>query len=275
MKNHVSHPLPFTIRKNLFVALSFTTAFIAGGDRVEAASISVPNYSFESQRAGPPFYADPRIDSWKKAPRPAYFDENAFGITWDQTAGNFLDNFVGNPAPLDNRDGDQGAYFLAFPGVSLFQDYNTVDWHGGAPTHAFDATFEVGKSYQLTIGLLGKGGMADGTAFLLGLYYGDSSSPLTVASTTALYSAATFPSSTHLVDFVVNVPTVQATDAWAGQHIGIELINLNGAGAGYWDMDNVRLISQVPEPSALSLLALGMGAVLLRIRRSAARTLSI
>jgi hypothetical protein len=231
-----------------------------------AGSITVPNFSFESQVAGQPFYANPQIDSWQKAPQPGYFDPNIFQVTWDQTAGTFFDAAPGNPSPILNLDGAQGAYLLGFPGVSLFQDYNTTDWNHPTPTHAFDATFEVGKSYQLTIGVLGKGGLTDGSTLMLGLYYGNSSNPQTVGSTFAVYSAATFPTVTNLVDFTVNVPMVQASDAWAGQHIGIEIINLGGPSAGYWDLDNVRLTS-VPEP-AVGTLVLGALGVWVARRRS-------
>jgi hypothetical protein len=45
------------------------------------------------------------------------------------------------------------------------------------------------------------------------------------------------------VDCHVDVPVAKSTDAWAGQHIGIQFkstvsTNLEG---GYWDLDNVRL----------------------------------
>jgi len=228
----------------------------------QAASIPVPNYSFESQVATPQGgYADIRIDSWQKAPQPAYYDPNLFGgYTWAQTAGVFLDNFVGNPAPLANRDGNQGAYLFALPGDGLFQDFNTTDWSHSSPTHAFDATFQVGQSYQLELGVLGKGGMPDGTTLMIGLYYGDSSNPQTVASTLAVYSAATFPGITSLVDFTVNVPTVQASDAWAGQHMGIEIVSISPPSAGYWDMDNVRLTA-VPEPGAAGLAFAALGSL--------------
>ena len=231
-----------------------------------AGSITVPNFSFESQAAGAPFYADPRIDSWQKAPQPAYFDPAIFQVTWDQTAGAFFDAAPGNSSPIANLNGAQGAYLLAFPGVSLFQDYNTTDWNHPTPTHAFDATFQVGQSYQLTIGVLGKGGLADGTTLMMGLYYGDSSNPHTIASTLAVYSAAAFPTITNLTDFTVSVPMVQGADAWAGQHIGIEIINLGGPSACYWDLDNVRLTS-VPEPAAATLL-LGLLGVWVAGRRS-------
>jgi hypothetical protein len=258
-------------RRQIAVAVCIT-ALAACVGALHAQPINVPNGSFESQVAAPPAYADTRVDSWQKAPKPGYFDEQAFGFLWDQTAGVFLDNFVGNPSPLDNIDGNQGAYMLAFPGVSLFQDYNTTNWNHPTPTHDFNATFEVGKSYQLTVGLVGgRGGMTDGTTLLLGLYYGDSLSPVIVASTLAIYSASAFPSSTLLVDYTVTVPTVQAGDAWAGQNIGIEVVNISGTGAGYWDLDNVRLVAAVPEPGSLSLLALGFGGLLLARARSRPR----
>ena len=253
----------------LIMVVAGFVSIVASAFTLQAQTISVPNGSFESQMAGPPFFADPRVDSWQKAPKPGYFNEQAIGITWDQTAGVYLDRFAGNPNPIDNINGNQGAYMLAFPGVSLFQDHNTTDWSHSTPTHDFNAVFEVGKSYELTIGLLGKGGMADGTSLLLGLYYGSSSSPVTVASTTAIYSAAAFPSITHLIDYTVTVPTVQAGDAWAGQNIGVEVINMSGTGAGYWDLDNVRV---VPEPSTLSLLSAGLGGLLWMRWRARRRT---
>jgi hypothetical protein len=257
------------VNRQLIAVTIGITALAACVGMLHAQPILVPNGSFEFQVAAPPAYADTRVDSWQKSPKPGYFDEQAYGLLWDQTAGVFLDNFVGNPSPLDNINGNQGAYVLAFPGVSLFQDYNTTDWNHPTAPHDFNATFEVGKSYQLTVGLLGgRGGMMDGTTLMLGLYYGNSLSPVTVASASAIYSATAFPSSTHLVDYTVTVPTVQAGDAWAGQNIGIELINLSGTGAGYWDLDNVRLVAAVPEPGSLSLLALGFGGLQLARARS-------
>jgi len=109
----------------------------------------------------------------------------------------------------------------------------------------------------------GLGGMPQGTSLEIALYYRDlANNMVPVGTTTIAYTAAGFPSSTHLVDFNVNVPTVQATDAWAGQNIGIELMSASGTGTGYWDLDNVRL-SQVPEPGSLGLLACGVGGFVL------------
>ena len=250
-----------------------TLAICAAAGPLCADSIPVPGFSFESPTvpASSP-YATTHVDSWQKAPKPAYFDETAFGLYWDQTAGAFLDNFTGNPDPLDNRVGNQCAFILGFPGAALFQDYNSTDWHNLPPTHAFDATYEAGKSYQLTVGLVGRS-MPDGTTLGLQLYYRDDlDAMVTIGFTPVVYSAAAFPLTTHLYDYSVDVPEVQPTDAWAGKKIGIELIEFTSgatqSGVGYWDIDNVRLTS-APEPSSLGLLALG-GLALLR-RRSRAR----
>ena len=65
------------------------------------------------------------------------------------------------------------------------------------------------------------------------------------------------------------LPEVQAGDAWAGHNVGIQLLSAYGTGVGYWDVDNVRLVS-VPEPATLGLLALGAAGMLI-IRSRAQR----
>ena len=47
--------------------------------------------------------------------------------------------------------------------------------------------------------------------------------------------------------------TGNISDAWAGKNIGIRIDSVVGTGDGYWDMDNVRLVSMVPEPGAFAL----------------------
>jgi len=51
---------------------------------------SSPNNSFESPSTLP-VGVSTSIDSWQKIPKPAYFDEAAFGFQWIQTAGIFYD----------------------------------------------------------------------------------------------------------------------------------------------------------------------------------------
>lgn len=204
-------------------------------------------------------YVTTMIDSWQKAAKPAYFDETAYGLLWDQTAGLFQNPPAGAANHIDNVDGNQGAYFLAFPQVALFQDYNTTDWNHSSPTHDFNAIYQVGMSYQLTVGVLGGlGGMPEGASLLLELYYRDAGNNIVpVGNTTVVYTAAAFPSATHLLDVNVTVPAVQTTNAWAGQNIGIELMSVDGTGTGYWDLDNVRL-TEVPEPGSVALLGGGL-----------------
>jgi hypothetical protein len=66
---------------------------------------------------------------------------------------------------------------------------------------------------------------------------------VTVASTNVIYDTNVFANVLHLLDFSVNVPTVQSTNAWVGQNIGIliEAITSPELIGGVWDLDNVRL----------------------------------
>jgi len=243
-------------------AASFATvvslALAAGTPRLQAQPITVPNFSFESPTAPSTYpFVNVLVDSWQKAPEPAYYGPaigTPYGIPWIGTAGVFLD-----VNPYVNHVGNQAGYLLAFPQVALFQDYNS------SPTHDFNAVFETGKSYNLTIGLFGKDTLAPGSTLEFSLYYLDAlDNKVTVGSTTATYSAANFPmtSPLSLIDYALDIPTVQAGDVWAGSYIGIELESttpLAMSTGGNWDFDNVRLTA-VPEPATLSLSLVILGA---------------
>jgi len=223
-------------------------ALVAFSNSLLAQPIPVPNGSFETPTPPPGFPASPQVDNWLKAPQPPGIPLPG-GITWEQLAGVFPNTPVGAVDHIDNVDGNQAAYMFAIPGVALFQQLNSV--------------FEAGNSYHLTLGILGGGGITEGSSFLMSLYYLDgANNPVTVAATPITYSAAGFPNPTHLYDFSVNLGTVQASDAWAGRNIGIQLLSTFGTGAGYWDVDNVRLVA-VPEPGTMALFALGAGGLLL------------
>ena len=93
--------------------------------------------------------------------------------------------------------------------------------------------------------------MPQGATLQISLYYRDGPTNLvTVAATDITNSVTVFSNTTHLSDFTVDTAAVRPGDAWAGQHIGVQIrstvVDTNLAG-GYWDLDNVRLFA-VPEP---------------------------
>jgi hypothetical protein len=226
-------------------AIAALAVSLAVCSTIHAASVAVPNSSFESPSTLP-VGVSTTIDSWQKIPKPAYFDEAAFGFQWVQTAGIFYDT-----NPYANRDGIQCAYMLSFPQVTLYQD----------STSGFNATYGIGQSYTLTLGVFGKS-LNPNNSLQLSLYYRDAgNNVVTIGSpTTITYDPATFPTTAplNLVDYSVTVPAVQAGDAWAGKNIGIMIqVTSSDFTGGYWDMDNVRLTT-VPEPAVASLLALGI-----------------
>jgi hypothetical protein len=218
------------------------------------AVIYVPNSSFENPtvpQVNP--YAQAGMDSWQMSPQPAwYYPSNYDYAPWESRMGEFY-NVPFPGSYIDNCDGIQAGFVFAFQDVAIFQDYNTIYGTNTAPSHAFNSTYNVGRAYSLTVGLIGGGGnMQDGIPFQLSLYYRDAfSNIVTVGATIVTNTAVNFPTNTHFVDFSVHVPTVKATDAWAGQNIGIELLSLattNNQG-GYWDVDNVRLVEVIDVPN--------------------------
>jgi len=215
--------------------LTLAVLILAAG-ALQAGTVAIPNASFESPVTP---YAGPFVDSWQQAPSP-----------YSQQTGVFLNLPPGDPSHIDNCDGAQAAFFFASQQVALFQDYDSTDYTNSTPTHAFDATFEVGKSYTLTVGVIGGTNLAipmqEGTTLELSLYYRDDlGDKHTAAATTITNSGAAFGLSRHFVDYHVHLPTVQSGDPWAGRHIGMQFLStvspeLEG---GYWDLDNVRLFS--------------------------------
>ncbi|MBI3415278.1 MAG: hypothetical protein HY043_08155 [Verrucomicrobia bacterium] len=234
---------------------SFFMAAVVFSHTLYAQKIDIPNSSFESPVVS--FVAIP-IDAWQKLPKPDSFVETG-GITWDQEVGVFKNTPTNSLDHIDNCDGNQAIWLFAVPQVGLFQDYDSKDAQTPTPTHAFDAKFELGKAYQLTVGLIGGGGnMAEGATLELSLYYRDAASNMvTVAATSITNTADIFTNRTHFINFDVKVPSVKAGDAWAGRHIGVQLkstVTPELAG-GYWDVDNFRL-SAITRPALVLSYAL-------------------
>ena len=229
--------------------LAAGSILFAGTGLIKAAAIVVPNASFELPATG---YASPNIESWQKSPKPDWYVEGG-GFYWSQLTGAFRNQPPNDPTHIDNCDGNQAMWLFAVPEVAIFQDFDSVDWNDPAPSHAFDATFEVGKSYRLTVGVIGGGGgMLEGVTLEISFYYRDSASNrVTVARTSITNTPALFPNTTHLVNFTVDLPFVKANDAWAGHNIGVQFlstVDTNLQSGGYWDLDNVRL-SAIDQPS--------------------------
>jgi len=231
------------MRGRVLVPFGVLTALAGGSACALAATVSVPNASFESP---PTPFVSIAIDSWEKTPKPDWYVEDG-GFLWTQLTGAFANPNPPSPDHIVNCDGQQAVWLFAVPEVGLFQDYDSKDLDDPAPTHDFAVRFEVGKSYHLTVGVIGTGGgMLPGATLALSLYYRDSASNrVTVAATTITNPPTVFSNNTQFVDCAVNTPTVRPSDAWANQHIGIRFLstvstNLQG---GYWDLDHVRLLA--------------------------------
>jgi HpiC1 cyclase len=240
----------FGLAAGLAILLN-SAVFLRGG------MLSIPNASFESPPVPPVApYAAPDIDHWEKTPQPAWYNPADNSDTpWEYLMGQFYN--VPFPGQfIDNCDGSQAAFLFALPEAGLFQDYNSIYGTNTRPDHAFDATFNPGSAYDLIVGVVGGGGgMQPGATLQISLYYRDSSSnKVIIASAMITNSPSAFPTNTHLVDFQLHLPMVKTGDAWAGQHIGIQLLSTTGfdLAGGYWDLDNVRLAEVVPPVLVLS-----------------------
>jgi hypothetical protein len=243
--------------RNIFprvLLAGLAAGFLASPPAHGQDSITVPNYSFENPTTT---FVSTVIDDWQKAPQSPDFNPNQ-GYTWDQITGIFF-NGPGS-AYITNADGQQVGYIFADPGAGLFQQLS--------------ATYQPGKAYRLTVGIVGQGGgILDGVTLDLQLYYllPDGATMSVIADTTVTENSTNFPNHTTEYDFTASLPMVEETDLWAGQPIGIQILSTATSAdeGGYWDVDNVQLMA-TPEPGAAALLACGGLALLRRRARRAA-----
>lgn len=211
-------------------------------EHIVETSVVVPNGSFESPTTT---YAWSTIDYWQKTPKPPEFDES-LGFPWVAETGLFLNNSNNPPVYIINCDLQQALYLFSYPGVGLFQDYDSIGSTSTIPDHRLDVRYEPNHSYRLTVGVIGGPGsqLVDGTTLQLELYYRDAGTNLiTVASNVIVHSLATFTNHIQFQDFSVETRVVEAGDAWAGKHLGIRFLSTTTHDllGGYWDLDNVRL----------------------------------
>ena len=158
-----------------------------------------------------------------------------------------------NADHINNMDGTQAAYIFTFPGAGFFQDFEAVDWSGAS--HAFNAVYEVGRAYHLTAALTSSSNqpLTNGASLQMSLYYRDAASNIVnIAATNIVFNDQVFTNLSYFIDFKLDLPAVNATNAWAGKHIGVQFISTTfdpNLVTGVWDVDNVRLTSTIPVPN--------------------------
>ncbi len=259
MKIHPNHSSPVSqsrFARGIFrsVALPVAAACMCIAGQAQAGLLTVANYSFENPTTG---FVSNAITNWTQTDQPNNFN-SAYtgGYPWQVTTGIFANN--PGPGYITNLDGNQSAFFFAVPGDGIYQQTSN--------------TYQAGKNYSLTVGVIGDSqGLPDGATMALQLYYNNGGNRTVIGSQTVTENATNFPNHTTAYDYTLNLATVQASDAWAGQQIGIELVATSDypLAGSYWDVDNVRLdeeLAPVPEPTSAAVLFV-FGGIAMQLRR--------
>src|SRR5688572_15995157 len=97
-QNH--HPFAGGIMRG-FRSIICLMALVSFTNAIRAASISVPNNSFEFPTNT---YASPVFDSWEKLPKPDDYQETN-GFLWTQLTGSFRNTATNSADHIDNCDG--------------------------------------------------------------------------------------------------------------------------------------------------------------------------
>ena len=195
---------------------------------VYAGSIPVANHSFEYPIIDPndnPNYAIPIIAQWRE-------------IDLDTDSSAFTGTFKNTPADVNdhiwNSDGEQLALLWNLPGNSIEQETA--------------ATYQVGKSYQLTIAacLSTRFTPTPGSGLRIVFYYMYGTEFFEIDSYTIPVESVT---TRTLQDFSFTIGPIEATDQYSDKSIGIAVRPaVAGSGYGYWDIDNVRLAELPASP---------------------------
>ena len=188
----------------------------------QADSIPVANHSFEFPVIDPndnPQYAIPIVAQWRE-------------IDLDTVTSSFTGTFKNTPADANNHiwnsEGDQLALLWNLSGNALEQE--------------LAATYQIGKSYQLTIATCLSTSFTPppGSSLKLVFYYIYGTSFQDIGSAPVPVELVT---TRTMKDFSFRIGPVEATDQYAGKNIGIAIRpSAAGSGFGYWDLDNVRLM---------------------------------
>jgi hypothetical protein len=252
-------------------AIALVSAAVIGGQlHATPVNITVPNNSFESPPVPPGQPVSLSTDSWTLNGSGTIVPITGVGNV-PAGAGVFPNPASpGGPPPandapysnghLDNADGSQAAFLFSNVGNSISQAL-TDPGNGNQPTN-----FAANKAYTLTISVADAQSLPPPTDRLqFELYYTDGTGSHVVGqSTLSKLTSSPSISQQRFNDYSFTTPILAAGDPAVGKQINIIIDPLDNGG-GQFDIDNVRLTSDVPEPAMLGLI--GLGAVALGSRR--------
>jgi len=148
-------------------------------------------------------------------------------------------------------EGTQAAFVFTFPGAGFFQDFNSVGGTNTIPSHEFNVSLDIGKSYTLIAALTSSTNqpLTNGASIEISLYYRDAlSNRVVLAANNVVYDTSVFTNILRFLDFSATIPVVRANDPWAGKTVGIDIESTTFNPdfiTGVWDLDNVRLTEKV------------------------------
>jgi hypothetical protein len=211
-----------------------STVLFAASVVCRADNIDVPNSSFEQPPVpeGAPAY--PVHVAWQQTPKRADYVESG-QFTWNVLTGVFPNSATGASDHIDNMDGNQAAYLFSERENGIFQ--------------VLPATYSVGYSYKVTVGLVGSANIppTTGSTLMILLCMTNATGQLVSvgAGKTITYDTTTFPAGTDFREFTLNVHGLKANDPAVDQNIAvlIKSTTTDDKAGGVWDIDNVRLSS--------------------------------